>query len=304
MTELQIPIDQPLMPRSVRPKPPRDADAEHLLRLCREGRLFELQEWLAAGRSLSVPDHYRQTPLKIAVNTEFHSLIEFLLRHENEQSAKDNVLQHACWRRQLPIMQLALEYGASINAVSFQDVIETWDRGLVQVFVERGADLATNSPFARAFKSCIKAALGIFLDCKRARPDLIEELQQQLDTALRQACQDSDLKWVSLLMWLGANPRSKGLATDDLDSTCDFEEGDLQSALQIACGSRVPEILKRLKPDPAVDDLRELMTAAASLYTTPECVAYLMRLRAEINDKVDGGSTALERCLSNFGWTE
>ncbi len=304
MTELQIPIDQPLMPRSVRPKLPRDEDAEHLLRLCREGRLFELQEWLAAGRSLSVPAHYRQTPLRIAINTEFHSLIEFLLRHENEQSAKDDVLQHACWRRQLPIMQLALEYGASINAVSFQDVIETWDRGLVQVFVERGADLVTNAPFARAFKARIKAVLGIFLDCKRARPDLIEELQQQLDSALRQACQDSDLKWVSLLMWLGANPRSKGIATEDLDSTYGFEDADLQSALQIACRSRVPEILKRLKPDPAVDDLRELMTAAASLYATPECVAYLMRLGADINDKVDGGSTALERCLSNFGWTD
>ena len=304
MTELPISVVRPLIPRSARPKPPRDEDAEHLLRLCREGRLYALQEWLAAGRSLSVPAHYRQTPLRIAVNTEFHSLIEFLLRHENEQSAKDDVLQHACWRRQLPIMQLALEYGASINAVSFQDVIETWDRDLVQVFVARGADLVTNAPFARAFKTRIKAALGIFLDCKRARPDLSEELQQQLDSALRQACQDSDLKWVSLLMWLGANPRSKGIATEDLDSTFAFEDTDLRSALQIACGSRVPEILKRLKPDPEVDDLRELMAAAASWYTTTESVAYLMRLGANVNDKPDGGSTVLERCLSNFGWEE
>lgn len=289
MTELPIPNAQPLMPRSVRPKPPRDEAAEHLLRLCREGRLFELQEWLAAGRSLSVPAHYRQTPLRIAVNTEFHSLIEFLSRHETQQSAKDDVLQHACWRRQLPIMQLALECGASINAVSFQDVIETWDRGLVQIFVERGADLVTNAPFAHAFKARIKALLGIFLDCKRARPDLIEELQQQLDMALRQACQDSDLKWVSLLMWLGANPRSKGIATEDLDSSYVVEDADMQSALQIASGSRVPEILKRLKPDPAVDDLRELMAAAASFHTTTENVAHLMRLGAEINDKLVAG---------------
>jgi len=37
-----------------------------------------------------------------------------------------------------------------------------------------------------------------------------------------------------------------------------FEDADYrQSALQIACGSRDLEILKRLKPDPAVDDLRE-----------------------------------------------
>ena len=200
-------------------------------------------------------------------------------------------------------MQLALEYGASVNAVSFQDVIETWDRGLVQVFVERGADLVTNAPFGRAFKARIKAVLGIFLDCKRARPDLAEELQRQLDMALRQSCQEDDLKWVSLLMWLGANPRGKGIATEDLAGSYVVEDGDMQSAMQIACGSRVPAILKRLKPDPAVDDLRELMTAAASFHTTTENVAFLMSLGAEINDKTDGGSSALERCLINFGWS-
>jgi hypothetical protein len=31
--------------------------------------------------------------------------------------------------------------------------------------------------------------------------------------ALRLVCQAEDLKWVSLLTWLGANPRSKGLTT-------------------------------------------------------------------------------------------
>ena len=77
-----------------------------------------------------------------------------------------------------------------------------------------------------------------------------------------------------------------------------------QSALQIACGSKEPKILKRLKPDPATDDLRELMAAAASLITTPETVAYLVSLGADVNDKSDGGSTVLDTCLRNFGWRE
>lgn len=33
--------------------------------------------------------------------------------------------------------------------------------------------------------------------------------------ALRQFCQEGNLKWVSLLMWPGANPRSRGPALDD-----------------------------------------------------------------------------------------
>ena len=123
--------------------------------------------------------------------------------------------------------------------------------------------------------------------------------------ALRQACQDEDLKWVSLLMWLGANPRSNGLATDALDDPHAREDDNYQqSALQIACASRKPEILRRLKPDPAIDNLRELMAAAASFITTPETVAYLVRLGADVNDKADGGSTVLDACLRNFGWKE
>src|SRR5206468_8253815 len=76
-------------------------------------------------------------------------------------------------------MQLALNHGASICGVSFQNVIETWDRGVAQLFLEHGADPVTNAPFARAFKARVKAALGIFLDCKRARPELAEALQLQ-----------------------------------------------------------------------------------------------------------------------------
>src|SRR5204862_5988836 len=125
-------------------------------------------------------------------------------------SAKDDVLRQACWSGQRAVMQLALNYGASICGVSFQSVIETWDRGVAQLFLEHGADPVTNAPFARAFKSRVKAALGIFLDCKRARPELAEALQRQADTALRQACQDEDHEWVSLLVWLGGDPPGNG----------------------------------------------------------------------------------------------
>ena len=102
---LPTPARHPAKPRASRPKPPRDEEAEQLLRLCREGRLFELQAWVAAGKSLSVPAHYRQTPMRIALNTGFHSLIEFLLRHEENQSAKDDVLRQACWSGQRSVIE-------------------------------------------------------------------------------------------------------------------------------------------------------------------------------------------------------
>jgi hypothetical protein len=201
-------------------------------------------------------------------------------------------------------MELVLKYGGQVSAVPFQQIIESWNRDLVQLFLDRGADPVTGAPFARAFKARSKASLGIFLDCKRARPDLADELQQQADMALRQACQEEDLRWVSLLIWLGANPRSKGIATDELDSPDQHNPEYDESALQTACRSQKPEILKRLKPDPTFDDLRELMAAAASIITTPETVAYLVSLGAPVNNKEDGSSTALDTCLRHFGWRQ
>jgi hypothetical protein len=91
------PIERPSKPRVARPKPPRDEDADNILRLCREGRLFELQRWIAAGKPLTVPAHDRHTPLRVAVDTGFHSLIDLLLQHGADQAAKDDVLEHACW---------------------------------------------------------------------------------------------------------------------------------------------------------------------------------------------------------------
>jgi hypothetical protein len=264
-----------------------------------------LQAWVEKGKSLAVPHGFGRSPLRAALDTGFHSLIEFLLEHEADQSNKDAVLQEACWGNQLSVMRLALQYGATVAAVPFQQVLETWNRDAVQLFLEQGADPVTGSPFARAFKGRIKVTLGMFLDCQRMRPELAQSLQQQADAALRQACTDDDLKWVSLLMWLGADPHSKGLATDDLDNQEAQDDPDYQqSALQIACQSRKPEILRCLKPSPEIDDLSELMTAAARWNTTPETVAYLVSLGASVNDKPDGSSSVLDTCLRHFGWKE
>jgi hypothetical protein len=94
----------------------------------------------------------------------------------------------------------------------------TGDRGLAAFFLERGADPLADYPFARAFHQLkAKTTLGSYLDCRRSRPELATQLQEQADMTLRQSCQVGHLKWVSLLIWAGANPRSRGPALDDAD---------------------------------------------------------------------------------------
>jgi hypothetical protein len=102
--------------------------------------------------------------------------------------------------------------------------------------------------------------------------------------ALRQFCQEGNLKWVSLLMWAGANPRSRGPALDDADHIEDAEWHT--TALAEACYSGSVESLKRLKPSPT-DDLGGMLERAA-FSAHRDVLAYLLDLRANPNDRPDG----------------
>ncbi len=68
-------------------------EAKELLRLCKTGRLFEIQNWIASGKSICVPADSRTTPLEVALDTGFHSLVELLVRNERSQELKNDGLQ-------------------------------------------------------------------------------------------------------------------------------------------------------------------------------------------------------------------
>jgi hypothetical protein len=121
-----------------------------------------------------------------------------------------------------------------------------------------------------------------------------------MDMALRQFCQDGNLKWVSLLMWAGADPRSRGPVLDDEDRADDPEFQT--SALEEACGSRNIEAVRRLKPN-RTDNLAAMFDRAA-FYSDRDVLAYLLEMGANPNDRADGGSSALETCIRHLGWED
>jgi len=51
-------------------------EAKHLLQLCKTGRLFDVQNWISSGKSLSVPAELRTTLLKVAIDTGFLARLE------------------------------------------------------------------------------------------------------------------------------------------------------------------------------------------------------------------------------------
>lgn len=272
-------------------------DAKHLLALCAGGRLYAIEEWVQAGRSLQVPRELKRTPLDVAISTGFHSLIELLLRYAPSRDAKNEALHQAVQRRRPELIELTVAYGAEIASVPFVDVLGTADKQIIAMFLDKGADPIGDFPFAHAFHELrAKTTLGTYLDCKRQHPELASKLQEQADMALREFCRDGNLKWVSLLMWAGADPRSHGPRLEYIDDpemhTTAFHE---------ACVWGHTEIVKRLKPDAARDDLGKLL-ADAAFFARQETMAYLLSLGANSNDKPDGGSTALEACIRHLGW--
>jgi len=159
-----------------------------------------------------MPLEIKRTPLQVAIGVGFHSLVELIARHEGSQEVKNRALEDAVAEKRLDFVELLLANGAEIRAVPLADVLTNWEPAMIRFFLDHGADVITGAPFAVAFGEKIRTSLRPFMDYKEAHPELANELQEQIDHALRYFCQEGDLKWISLLLWAGANPRTLSLS--------------------------------------------------------------------------------------------
>jgi ankyrin repeat protein len=280
------------------PEPLTIEEGKLLLGLCRAGKLYEIERWIASGKPLRTPREVKKTPLQVAIDLGFHSLIELLVRNESLQEEKDKALNEAVSKRRLDLVQLLVDNGAHVKSVPLADVLQTWEPSMIRFFLESGADVITGSPFAIAFGDKIRTALRPFVDYKAAHPEVAPELQAQADRALRHFAYEADMKWISLMIWAGANPRKRGPTLDDRFAN---EPECHTTALDEACHKGNLEVLKKLKIDPRQDDLAELLHSAA-LSTSREVIHYLLQLGANPNNKPNGGSSALDRCLWHLGF--
>src|SRR6266567_5964930 len=88
-------------------------------RLCREGRLFEAEAWLKAGKPARYEHkNVRCTPLGIAIDRGFHSLVGVLLKHGFTPTPKH--LAFAVRKGQVGIVELLFEHGADASWLSFE----------------------------------------------------------------------------------------------------------------------------------------------------------------------------------------
>jgi hypothetical protein len=275
-----------------------EEDGKQLLDLCRTGKLYAVEKWISDGRSLRAlaGRQKKKSPLDIAVDAGFHSLVELLARNEPEQAVKNKALAFAIEKRRIDLVNVLVAQGAAIRSVPLIDVLMTWDPHLIRFFLESGADAIKASPFAVAFAERIRTALRPFVDYRQAHPELEDQLQQQVDQALRYIAKENDLKWISLMLWAGANPRTPG------PTLFEGHEDDPDwhtTAIDEACYNGNIEILKKFRIAAATDDLGELV-GSALISRNPDSLDYLLSLGGDLNNKPNGGSTAMDRCLGHI----
>ncbi len=271
-------------------KQPRDDPALEFCRLCREGRLFEAEAWLKAGKPAQYEHrNVRCTPLGIAIDRNFHSLVEVLLRNGFQPSAKH--LWMAVSRGKVGILELLLESGADVRWLDLRQVVFWRHPDVLRLLIERGADTRTGYPIAEALKRAPRGFLGVF----KAYIGRFPDWQFQADMALRHFCREGSMRGVCLLLWLKADPRAK------VPSEAGDEPDTWESGLWQACINGHVEIVKKIGPKPEKDDLDELLRLACYGQNVG-LIEYLVGLGANPNSVPANGETALRSALWALEW--
>ena len=174
-----------------------------LIELCKAGRLFEVQEWISAGKPVNLPPPEkgtrRKSPLEVSIGRGFHSMVQVLLEGGADiEDPRYSPLTDAILEKRLDLVKLLIKHGADINSVDMGYVFETWDPKIMNWFIEQGADVETGQPLAYALCSKIRTALGVFKRYKKR----FASFQEQANIALRFHCKEGNFKWISLLVFV------------------------------------------------------------------------------------------------------
>src|SRR5579871_4403149 len=88
------------------------------IELCKAGRLFEVQEWIRAGKPVNPPPHSGKgsaprAPLDVAIEQGFHSLVQVLLEGGAafENGVYSGPMSRALRMRRFDLVRLLVEHG-------------------------------------------------------------------------------------------------------------------------------------------------------------------------------------------------
>ena len=271
-------------------------DLKELCSLCRAGKLFAVQQWIRDGRPHRMPEgNFATSPIRTAIESGFHSMVEVLLQEGAvDQEEKDDALIRAIDSRNFDLVELLVQYGADPQTVDFDTILYSRHPQIMRWFVANGLNLECDCyPIARAFRYKHREFLGVYMSVR----DTVPSALRQATMALRYHAADGNLKWVSLLIWAGADPRLPVPRMDDSD----VDEEDLDTALVAAVRRGQFDVVKKIGIDPARDDVTALINEYC-FSPNPELLEFLIKLGADVR-KPAGDDNAMRWAFSAFEWS-
>jgi hypothetical protein len=270
-------------------------DLKELCSLCRAGKLFAVQQWIRDGRPYRMPaGNFATSPIRTAIGAGFHSLVEvFLQEGAVDQEEKNDALFRAIDNRNFDLVELLTQYGADLRTVDFDTVLWSRHPQIMRWFVANGLDLECGYPIANAFRHKHREFLGIYMSVR----DQLPTARRQATMALRYHAADGNLKWVSLLLWAGADPR---LAVPRMEDS-DVDEEDLDTALVAAVRRGQFDAVKKIGIDPTRDDVTALINEYC-FWPNPELLQFLIKLGADVRNAA-GENSAMRWAFSSFEWS-
>ena len=247
-----------------------------LHRVCREGRLYDVEEWIRAGRPLqvvrdaTVKGRRLASALEIALEARHHALALLLLCNGYDPNLEpSSPLDLALRARRWDLLDLLLEWGADPHRVCLTDLFDTYRSELFERFFALGVELTASHQLAAAlaYHSGNKPLFGF---AKRHR-EQDAKFQKELNIALVHHADEGNEKGVQLCLWAGADPHAPAPSLRFPDDS-DEDDGEIDpkdrfmgfTAIEQACRRGHTRILERLQPDPSRDDFDDLYGAASN----------------------------------------
>jgi hypothetical protein len=239
------------------------ADLAELVELCHRGQLFDVQKWIETGKPLQLeaPAPRRKSALQAAIEAGNHSLVQVLLSGGYDPNLeRSSPLTWAVTDRREDLVDLLLQHGCDPHQVSRYELFNTYERALIERFHGLGIDLGAGNELAGCLAHGPKNR-PLYGFVKHAR-EHDPAIARQLQIALHAAIDDGKEAAIALCLWAGAEARvraptlSFAAMEDDSDDEDSFQGW---TAIEHAARAGNLALLKRLRPNPSLDDFDSLL---------------------------------------------
>ena len=246
-------------------------DLRELHTMCREGRLYEIERWVAEGKPLQFtpvakPKGMRpKSALQVAIQTGQHSLALLLLRSGYDLDLEPHpVIDISLEFRRYDLLDLLLEYGADPRSADAYTLLDTYNSDLYERFWNGGYDFTADHALSAYLGEHTnnRPLLGFV---KRHWPNN-PKIQAELNIALGCHVRSENEKGVSLSIWAGADPHAPApypeWDLDDNETEVDEDSFLGWTAVEEAARTGIVTLLIKLRPDPRLDDFDSLYQMA------------------------------------------